>query len=204
MIILSLGTRLWFGATSFFVWWEYAIVATCLCLLCVAWQTVLSPSCWSLSTYDGLSQRYPLTISLTFLDVKHPAMDMLRHNFGSYVAEVIELANRGLSHTSGRKRGRTEVFRNFVFQLEIFLAGIIGSQLPSPWCDDATESKFQRGDFETSLSQGFHCKQQASRIWPRWRRSYQGTWLICIWTCYNIGLWIFLKVVKRVYNWHVH
>lgn len=38
-----------------------------------------------------------------------PIMDMLKYNFARFVAEDIEIANRGLSQTTGRRRGQSEV-----------------------------------------------------------------------------------------------
>jgi len=43
------------------------------------------------------------------LDNKHPAMEMLRHNFRNFVGEDIELANRALGHSTRSQRGRAEV-----------------------------------------------------------------------------------------------
>jgi hypothetical protein len=44
-----------------------------------------------------------------FVDIDHPVIQMLSQNFGSFVAEDIELANRGLSQTAGGKKGQAEV-----------------------------------------------------------------------------------------------
>ena len=51
-----------------------------------------------------------LTHLLLLLEIKHPVLDMYRNNFGAYVAEYIELANRALSETTARTSQRSEVF----------------------------------------------------------------------------------------------
>ena len=61
------------------------------------------------------------TYRISFVDMGHPAIDMLIKNFAQFVAEDVELANRGLSHTAGRKKGQGEVLCLF----HLFIANSI-------------------------------------------------------------------------------
>lgn len=105
-----LGPGLWLGTACLRVWRVYPTFVTRVRLLCPAPQSLLSSCRWHFLPRTGLSKRCFMYSFLSHLDIGHPVIEMLKKNFGTFIAEDIELANRGLSHTAGSKKGQSEVF----------------------------------------------------------------------------------------------